>query len=553
MSSDPIVKFVEDLGVTAKTPEKTKKKDKDKDERAPKRLLWHWRLELLTLAIPFILFAVFGPAILVIAGITVVAMALADALPTRLYRHHSVRRHVHNAFRDTGALDPAPHRSDRKPLRVSIRKVEDTNVGERLALRLSGGGNLGDLEGREEAIAKNISTRRRPVAAVKFHRNQKDAARPHMQITRADPFDIAGPSLWPLLDAQETSVWDGLPYAYDDKGHHVIVETMGEGHILIGGATRAGKSGGLNLFVAQAALDPLSHNIGFDNQEVELAPWKPALGHFVGGNMNDAIATMKATQAIMERIARELTASGRRKVTRGDAVRNLFIDELAYYLMHPQHGQEFERLLLDILQRGAKCGIRVVACTQRPSATILNTNLRAQFTHRIAYRTKEAETTQMILGNRNAPAHEIPSHHKGVFYLETDSDAPIRARTHWLTEDHVRTIAARAAKNTQQDLDKELDKLTNPPPKPPSPPKVLRRVRRSWLRSWVWTRWWWRRACRGCGRRTRLSGGWLILIGSRRGSIRGCIGFPAVTTRGWMRGCWNPRISWFRAETNRGG
>jgi hypothetical protein len=69
----------------------------------------------------------------------------------------------------------------------------------------------------------------------------------------------------------------------------------------------------------------------------------------------------------------------------------------------------------------------------------------------------EAETTQMILGNRAAAAHEIPDKgYPGVGYLGGESTAPRRIRAFNLTEDEIDMIVERA---TQARMEKELQAI----------------------------------------------------------------------------------------------
>lgn len=363
---------------------------------------------------------------------------------TRLLVAQHRRREWFRATVRSGAVDPPPERSLRELPAMPYRatKVRDTPAGYRLDVTIAPGGYSRELLERH-APALRVALRARDVLV---HPGQT-ADRCTVHVVKRDQFRHAPPVPWPLRDANETSVWEAMPFALDEEGQTVSF-AGGEGHVLIAGANGSGKSVALNLLVAHRALDPTARLYLFDNKMVELGPWQPAATQFVGRDMAHAVNVLRYVQRVMDERNDQLLAAGQRQVQPGEQTHHVVIEEASYYLNHPddQHAKQFTRALLDLVQRGRSAGVRVLLVTQRPSVQIIDGDVRAQFTRRVVFRVNEAETTHMVLGHRNAPAHEIPEDgYAGVGYLGSDSHRTRRVRTFMLTVDDVTAIAQRAA------------------------------------------------------------------------------------------------------------
>lgn len=78
----------------------------------------------------------------------------------------------------------------------------------------------------------------------------------------------------------------------------------------------------------------------------------------------------------------------------------IVIDELADVLGSPDSPNA--KYLTTIAQMGRACGIHIIAATQRPSATVIPTQLRSQFPVRVCYRVMSKADSRMILGQGGA-------------------------------------------------------------------------------------------------------------------------------------------------------
>ena len=128
------------------------------------------------------------------------------------------------------------------------------------------------------------------------------------------------------------SMFDPVHLGRDEYGQHVHVN-LAERNMLLGGEPGAGKSCGLNLITAHGALSHDCKLILVDGKQVELGLWRACADMFIGPSITDAIKAFEDFQPIMNTRYDDLTAAGRRKITResGECVYLIVIDEYAYF------------------------------------------------------------------------------------------------------------------------------------------------------------------------------------------------------------------------------
>src|SRR6478736_3072012 len=126
------------------------------------------------------------------------------------------------------------------------------------------------------------------------------------------------------------SIWEPVDLGIDERGHPVRVG-LAERNLLAAGEPGAGKSVGLNLIVAHAALSLDCRLILIDGKRVELGLWRHCADAFIGPNITDAIDLLKQLQKVMDTRYGELLDTGRRKITPacGHPVVLVVFDELA--------------------------------------------------------------------------------------------------------------------------------------------------------------------------------------------------------------------------------
>jgi DNA segregation ATPase FtsK/SpoIIIE, S-DNA-T family len=248
------------------------------------------------------------------------------------------------------------------------------------------------------------------------------------------------------------SIWEPVELGLDERGHPVRVG-LGERNLLAAGEPGAGKSVGLNLIVAHAALSLDCRLILVDGKRVELGVWRRCAEAFIGPSITEAIDLLKQLQAVMDARYDELLDTGHRKVTRegGQPVVVVVFDELAYFsatVGESRQQKEFIALVRDLVARGRAAGIIVVAATQRPSADIIPTSLRDLFGYRWAFRCTTDASSDVILGHGWAAegytAADIDPTTRGVGWLIAEGGIPRRMKAAYLSDDQATRLAEHA-------------------------------------------------------------------------------------------------------------
>ncbi|MGH3845305.1 MAG: FtsK/SpoIIIE domain-containing protein [Pseudonocardiaceae bacterium] len=251
---------------------------------------------------------------------------------------------------------------------------------------------------------------------------------------------------------ESLSIWLPVQLGIDERGAPVRVG-LGERNLLAAGEPGAGKSVGLNLIVAHAALSLDCRLILIDGKQVELGLWRSCADAFIGPSITEAIELLKQLQKVMDTRYGELLDTGRRKITPacGHPVVLVVFDELAYFsatVGEAKQQKEFVGLVRDLVARGRAAGVIVVAATQRPSADIIPTSLRDLFGYRWAFRCTTAASSDVILGhgwaNQGYSAAEIDPTSRGVGWLIAEGGTPRRMKAAYLSDDQAARIAQHA-------------------------------------------------------------------------------------------------------------
>jgi S-DNA-T family DNA segregation ATPase FtsK/SpoIIIE len=251
---------------------------------------------------------------------------------------------------------------------------------------------------------------------------------------------------------ESLSIWQPVQLGIDERGAPVRVG-LGERNLLAAGEPGAGKSVGLNLIVAHAALSLDCRLILIDGKQVELGLWRSCAYAFIGPSIAEAIELLKQLQKVMDTRYCELLDTGRRKITPecGHPVVLVVFDELAYFsatVGEAKQQKEFVALVRDLVARGRDAGVIVVAATQRPSADIIPTSLRDLFGYRWAFRCTTDASSDVILGHGWASAGysaaQIDPTTRGVGWLIAEGGIPRRMKAAYLSDDQAARIAHHA-------------------------------------------------------------------------------------------------------------
>ena len=214
-------------------------------------------------------------------------------------------------------------------------------------------------------------------------------------------------------------------------------------HALLAGTTGSGKSGGLNVLMANlsACADVVIWAIDL-KQGMELAPWASCIDR-LATTPGQAAALLRDATAILHARAQRLAAIGRRtwEPSPDAPALVIIIDEYAELppLRYPD----------TIARLGRSVAVTLVAATQRPTQRAMGEGaVRSQMDLRICFRVRERRDVDLVLGQGMAAAgwdaHKLNA--PGKFLISaTEHDTPRRARAYLLTDDDVAATAARHA------------------------------------------------------------------------------------------------------------
>ncbi len=317
-----------------------------------------------------------------------------------------------------------------------IQRAEADEIGYTLTLALRAGLTLADVMGNLHRVESVLKT---PPGAGRLMPDPKRADRVFLRIVRNDP--LATPIPWPGDPAD--SIMDPIALGQFEDGELVKFVLPG-GHVLIGGATGRGKSGVLNVILAELAARSDVVLWGVDMKRgLELAPWRRVLGRLAITD-DEALEALTAANRVLDARASVLAERGERKwQPNPDAPALLvLVDELA------EVGTEAMAQLERLARLGRAAGIILVTVTQRPSAEALGgLDARTQMTTRIALGVIEARDGELILGAGRVGAGWRAERLLGPGYflalVPGIYEQPRPARAYWLTDAAVRAVVAR--------------------------------------------------------------------------------------------------------------
>lgn len=224
----------------------------------------------------------------------------------------------------------------------------------------------------------------------------------------------------------------------DERGDPLLLRIAASTvvHVLCVGTTGSGKSALARTMLASLAL----HN---DPDKLQFSLIDPKgrgfgtladLPHVVEPMVSDsqeAVARLNATVAEME----ERDRSGR-------TVPRLIVavDELADLIQ--TGGKPVEAALTRLAQRGRESGIHLLACTQKPSAALIGSAMKANFPVRLVGKVASRDEARHASGISDSGAEALGG--RGDFLLVTDAKAT-RFQAAWLSKQDFGEIAGRIA------------------------------------------------------------------------------------------------------------
>lgn len=335
-----------------------------------------------------------------------------------------------------------------------LRTVHSHRGVDEVRVRMLPGQTVADFGTQAEGLANTFKATDCRVRSVPRKPQHVD-----LTFIRRDPLarDFAAP------ECPET-VGDlaALPIGVDERSRPALVPGL-YASTLIAGESGAGKSSAIWAYLAALAPAIRSGLVevwAIDAKGgMELAMGRGLFRHVAYGEadgtawqgdiadlLDDAVVAMQHRQARLRGVTRKHVP------TRAEPLIVVLIDELAAITAYVTDNACKKRIVSALgmlLSQGRAPGVSVIAATQDPRKEVVQ--MRDLFTHRIALRTAEAETADLVLGDgaraRGAQTHRIAESTPGVAYLVADGQPePVRFRFFHLDDtaiaslsDHVRS------------------------------------------------------------------------------------------------------------------
>lgn len=312
--------------------------------------------------------------------------------------------------------------------------------GWRARVGLRGGQTVADVVAHIPAIESGLGTR---PGAVRVEPDPAHAGRAMIRVLATDPHASAipwnGPSIRSIIEPMTLGVFeDATP----------VRVCFLRRHGLTGGIAGSGKSGILNVIVANlaACADVVLWAIDLKGG-MELRPWASCL---------DRLATTPAEATRMLRDAVGILEARAGAMGEGSArVWNPSPQHPALIVIVDEYAELAENAPLaadaadSVARRGRAVAVTLLAATQRPTQQAMGKGaVRSQMDIRIALRVRERRDADLILGQGMLAAgwHAHTLNAPGKFLISAEGfDYPRRARGYLVTDEDVAAEAARWA------------------------------------------------------------------------------------------------------------
>ncbi|HEY1405524.1 MAG TPA: DNA translocase FtsK [Spirochaetota bacterium] len=245
----------------------------------------------------------------------------------------------------------------------------------------------------------------------------------------------------------------------DILGKPVMIDLKKQPHLLIAGATGAGKSVCVNGVIVSLICNYDPNHLRFimiDPKMVELQLYNglPHLLTPVITDPDDAPKALKWAIMEMERRYRLLSDQCTRDIDKYNqkiaSMRHpeefehlpyivVIIDEFADLMMVA--AKEVENYVTRIAQKARAIGIHLVLATQRPSVDIITGIIKANFPARVAFQVAQKTDSRTIIDQNGA---EKLLGRGDMLYQSPNSSFPVRVQGAYLSEDEIMSIVKRA-------------------------------------------------------------------------------------------------------------
>jgi S-DNA-T family DNA segregation ATPase FtsK/SpoIIIE len=172
-------------------------------------------------------------------------------------------------------------------------------------------------------------------------------------------------------------------------------------HVLLAGTTGSGKTALARTIIASLAL----HNNQRALQLVLIDPKRRGFSCFAGlpHLLQPIVTRIEEVPSLLERLISEMER--RDEEARSEPRLVIVLDELADLLL--SGGKELEALLTRLTQRGREAGIHLVACTQKPAASVIGSLVKSNFPVRLVGSVTSPEDAKVATGLAGTGAERL--------------------------------------------------------------------------------------------------------------------------------------------------
>ncbi len=266
----------------------------------------------------------------------------------------------------------------------------------------------------------------------------------------------------------------------------LIVDLYTQPHLLIGGATRSGKTVCVSSIITSVLMTRTPQQarlILIDPKRVEFTKFG-GIPHLLCEVIDDASAAMAALQwavSEMEHRYRLLRMAGVNEITQlakldkerrknlmealgGDGTTEnelsvglpyivIVVDEFADLMGQTPNPKQLQALVMRLAQKARAAGIHLVLATQRPSTDVVQGLVKANFPSRIAFRVASSVDSRIILGTKGA---EKLLGRGDMFFVASDGADVTRAQAVFLSDTEIERLVAFLQQQPAPEYDPDL-------------------------------------------------------------------------------------------------